>query len=80
MMVLDVAELLGGKPAKLSRMAAYERAAKKRVPPGRVVTLTGNAPIWFYLRLAHALHGWARRLLYSSPVTGSVEIFNHSPD
>jgi hypothetical protein len=33
-----------------------------------------------YLRIAHALHGIARALYYESPVTGRVEIFNHSPD
>ncbi|HWO42691.1 MAG TPA: CRISPR-associated protein Csx3 [Candidatus Eisenbacteria bacterium] len=42
--------------------SGIERAA-------RSVVLTGQAPIWMYLRIAHALHGKARRLLYSSPVT-----------
>ncbi|SPE58794.1 conserved hypothetical protein [Verrucomicrobia bacterium] len=49
------------------------------MPPGAEVTLTGNGPVWLYLRLAHALHGRARKLLYDSPVTGPVEIFNHDP-
>ncbi len=49
------------------------------VPPGKEVILTGPAPVWLHLRLAHALHGRVRRLLYDSPVTGPVEIFNHDP-
>jgi hypothetical protein len=52
---------------------------KERVPPGSDVTITGNAPIWLYLRIAHALHGRARILTYNSPVTGLMEIFNHNP-
>lgn len=41
--------------------------------------LTGPGPVWLYLRLAHILHGRARRLVYSSPVTGDVVIFDHDP-
>lgn len=48
-------------------------------PAGSDVTLTGKAPIWLHLRIAHALHGTVRRLTYDSPVTGPVEIFNHNP-
>jgi len=40
--------------------------------------LTGAAPVWLYLRVAHALHGKARKLIYRSPVTGDVAIFDHS--
>ncbi|MEW6419020.1 MAG: hypothetical protein AB1480_13010 [Nitrospirota bacterium] len=29
--------------------------------------------------VAHALHGKARKLIYRSPVTGDVVIFDHSP-
>jgi hypothetical protein len=28
-------------------------------------------------KLAHALHGQARQLIYSSPVTGEMVIFDH---
>jgi hypothetical protein len=65
--------------AKLADLAAYEARVKELVQPGADVTLTGNAPVWLYLRLAHALHGRARKLFYDSPVTGPVEIFNHDP-
>lgn len=65
--------------AKLADLPAYETRVKELVPPGSDVTLTGNAPIWLYLRIAHTLHGRARILTYDSPVTGPVEIFNHNP-
>ena len=41
--------------------------------------LTGPAPVWLYLRLAHALHGRVRTLTYDSPVTGPVPVFDHTP-
>ena len=65
--------------AKLAALPRYEAAVLAQVPPGADVTLTGHAPIWLYLRLAHVLHGRVRVLTYDSPVTGSVEIFNHNP-
>jgi hypothetical protein len=65
--------------AKLADLPAYEKRARELVPRGADVTLTGNGPVWLYLRLAHALHGRARRLFYDSPVTGPVEVFNHDP-
>ncbi|MCP5538595.1 MAG: hypothetical protein H7A52_00425 [Akkermansiaceae bacterium] len=65
--------------AKLADLPAYEARVRELAPPGADVTLTGPAPVWLYLRLAHALHGIARTLAYDSPVTGPVEIFNHDP-
>ncbi|MBM3838168.1 MAG: hypothetical protein FJ398_09410 [Verrucomicrobia bacterium] len=65
--------------AKLADLATYVSHVKERVPPGADATLTGPAPVWLYLRIAHALHGRARKLFYDSPVTGPVEIFNHDP-
>jgi CRISPR-associated protein (Cas_csx3) len=65
--------------AKLAELPAYESRVKELVPPGADVNLTGPGPVWLYLRLAHALHGRARKLIYDSPVTGPVEIFNHDP-
>ena len=79
-MTIDLATLYSaGNPAKLANVAAYEARVRDLVPPGADVTLTGNGPVWLYLRLAHALHGRVRRLCYDSPVTGPVEIFNHDP-
>lgn len=65
--------------AKLSDLAEYERRALELAGEGRAVILTGQAPIWMYLKIAHALHGKARRLIYSSPVTGEVVLFDHDP-
>jgi hypothetical protein len=47
---------------------------------GNDVILTGQAPVWLYLKIAHALHGKAKKLIYRSLVTGDVVIFDHSPD
>ena len=65
--------------AKLAQLDDYVKAALATVPEGADVTLTGPAPVWLYLKIAHALHGHARILTYESPVTGLVEIFNHNP-
>ena len=79
-MTLDLSSLFAATgTAKLADIPAYEAHVKELVPPGADVTLTGNAPVWLYLRIAHALHGRARILTYESPVTGPVEIFNHNP-
>jgi hypothetical protein len=79
-MTLDLAILYAATgTAKLADLPVYEARVEELVPGGADVTLTGNGPVWLYLRLAHALHGRARRLLYDSPVTGPVEIFNHDP-
>jgi hypothetical protein len=79
-MILDLSQLYAPTgTAKLADLPAYEARVNELVPPGADVTLTGNAPVWLYLRVAHALHGRARTLTYDSPVTGPVEIFNHDP-
>lgn len=66
--------------AKLSDLVSYIQKAKELAGEGNEVTLTGAAPVWLYLKIAHALHGKARKLIYRSPVTGDVVIFDHSPD
>ena len=79
-MTLDLSTLYAASgTAKLADLPAYEARVRELVQPGADVTLTGNGPVWLYLRLAHALHGRARKLCYDSPVTGPVEIFNHDP-
>ena len=65
--------------AKLADLPAYETCVKELVPAGADVTITGQAPVWLYLRVAHLLHGRVRILAYDSPVTGPIEIFNHNP-
>lgn len=66
-------------PAKLSRLDEYVKQAVNLAGEGNDVVLTGAGPVWLYLGIAHALHGKARRLVYRSPVTGDVVIFDHSP-
>ncbi|MDW8255647.1 MAG: TIGR02221 family CRISPR-associated protein, partial [Acidobacteriota bacterium] len=66
---IDLSTFYSGA-AKLADLPEYERRALELAGEGRAVVLTGQAPIWMYLKIAHALHGKARRLIYSSPVTG----------
>ncbi|NWF75672.1 MAG: hypothetical protein HXY53_03705 [Nitrospirae bacterium] len=66
--------------AKLAKLDTYISKAKALAGEGNEVILTGQAPVWLYLKIAHALHGKARKLIYRSPVTGDVVIFDHSPD
>lgn len=65
--------------AKLSELDSYIQKAQTLAGEGNNVILTGQAPIWLYLKVAHALHGKARKLIFRSPVTGDVLIFDHSP-
>jgi hypothetical protein len=78
MIQIDVRQLYA-EQAKLDQLPEYEAAAQAAAGEGTDVVLTGQGPIWLYLRLAHALHGKARKLLYRSPLTGDVLIFNHDP-
>lgn len=66
--------------AKLSSLDTYIKKAQKLAGEGNEIILTGAAPVWLYLKIAHALHGKARKLIYKSPVTGEVVIFDHSPE
>jgi hypothetical protein len=66
--------------AKLSALPSYIEQAKALAGEGNDVILTGAGPVWLYLKIAHALHGKARKLIYRSPVTGDVVIFDHNPD
>ena len=80
LIALDVSSLYSADgTARLNRLDHYVRSALSAVPPGSDVTLTGPAPVWLYLRLAHALHGRVRTLTYDSPVTGPVTVFDHTP-
>ena len=66
--------------AKLNELTAYMQKAINLAGEGNDVVLTGAGPVWLYLKIAHALHGKARKLIYRSPVTGDVIIFDHSPE
>ncbi len=65
--------------AKLALLPDYEQQAKTLAGEGQDVVLTGAAPVWLYLRIAHVLHGKAKSLHYRSPVTGDVLVFDHNP-
>jgi hypothetical protein len=65
--------------AKLDALSTYIDAAAKLAGDGNDIVITGKAPVWLYLAVAHALHGKARKLVYRSPVTGDVVIFDHDP-
>jgi hypothetical protein len=75
---IDVRSLYG-ETAKLADIPHYIDAALALAGGGNVVVLTGAGPVWLYLKLAHALHGKARRLIYRSPASGDVVIFDHDP-
>lgn len=68
-----------GETAKLADLPIYIKKALDLTGEGNDVVLTGKAPVWLYLKIAHALHGKARKLIYRSPVTGDVIIFDHNP-
>jgi len=76
--VVEIDKLFNGT-AKLSELGSYVEKALSLAGEGNEVTLTGAGPVWLYLKIAHALHGRARKLTYTSPVTGEVVIFDHSP-
>ena len=77
---LDMSSLYAATgTAKLSELPEYERKAMELAGNGNDVTLTGQGPIWLYLRIAHALHGKVRKLSYDSPVTGELVIHDHNP-
>lgn len=78
-MILIDLKALYGETAKLSLLPQYLEQALALAGEGQEVGLTGAAPVWLYLKVAHALHGKARRLVYRSPVTGDVVIFDHDP-
>lgn len=65
--------------AKLSDLPLYTKKALDLAGDGNLIILTGKAPVWLYLTVAHALHGKAKKLSYRSPVTGDVVIFDHNP-
>lgn len=76
--VVDL-KALYGEQAKMGELPAYLEKVKALAGEGNEIVLTGPAPVWLYLKVAHALHGKAKKLIYSSPVTGEVVIFDHDP-
>jgi len=80
MIIIDISTLYAETgTAKLSQLSEYVANAKQQAGSGNIVKLTGPGPVWLYLNIAHALHGKAIKLLYDSPASGEVEVFNHDP-
>ncbi|MEM2919113.1 MAG: CRISPR-associated protein Csx3 [Candidatus Altiarchaeota archaeon] len=76
--IVDLKDIYG-EIAKLSELQNYIKKALEIAGEGNEVVLTGQAPVWLYLAVAHALHGKALKLIYLSPTTGEVVIFDHNP-
>jgi len=80
MIKIDISTLYASTgTAKLSELPIYVAEAQKQAGGGNEVKLTGPGPVWLYLKIAHALHGKARKLYYDSPASGEVLIFDHDP-
>ena len=78
MITIDLATFFS-ETAKLADLSTYIEKALEQAGEGNDVILTGSAPVWLYLAIAHALHGKAKKLIYRSPVTGDIVIFDHNP-
>ena len=76
---INLQDIYGGGTAKIDKLEKYAFLACQIAGEGNEIILTGAAPVWMYLGIAHALHGRAKRLFYASPVTGEVLIFDHDP-
>jgi hypothetical protein len=78
LIAIDISNLYS-EIAKLADLQAYIDQTVTLAGEGNEVILTGKAPVWLYLSVAHALHGKAKKLIYRSPVTGDVTVFDHDP-
>ncbi len=78
MIMIELSEFYT-ETAKLSELPQYIKKTIEIAGLGNDIVLTGKAPVWLYLSVAHALHGKAKKLFYRSPVTGDVVIFDHNP-
>lgn len=76
--IIDLSTLFD-RLAKIDKLPLYIELAKEIAGEGDDVILTGKAPVWLYLSVAHALHGVAKKLIYRLPVAGDVVIFDHDP-
>ena len=78
---IDISSLYSAtNTARLSELDMYVNKARNIAGEGNNIILTGEGPIWLYLKVAHALHGKAKKLIYKSPVAGEVVVFDHSPE
>jgi hypothetical protein len=72
-------EELYGKKAIIKRKDFYIAEAIRKTRGSQEVVLTGVAPVWLYLLIGKALHGKVSRLVYSSPSSGDIVIFDNLP-
>ncbi|WP_449241542.1 TIGR02221 family CRISPR-associated protein [Desulfoscipio gibsoniae] len=77
--MIDLKEIYG-EIAKLDKTTDYISRVLDRAGEGKEVVITGQGPVWLYLKVAHALHGKAKRLFYNSLATGLVTVFDHDPN
>ena len=75
---IDLSSLYDQK-AKLAELNEYLQKVAKLAGEGNEIILYGAAPIWLYLKIAHFLHGRAKKLIYRSPVVNNLVIFDHDP-
>ena len=66
--------------ARFSELCSYRQKAIDLTGNDKEVILTGAAPVWLYLDIAHALHGKVKSLVYRSPVTGDAVIGDYAPE
>ena len=68
--------------ARFSELCSYRQKAINLAVAGngKEVVLTGAAPVWLYLDIAHALHGRVKSLIYRNPVTGDAVIGDYAPE
>lgn len=78
MLVLDISTFYTDT-AKLADLPVYIQKALDLAGEGNDIILTGKAPVWLYLKIAHALHGKARKLIYRSGQGDEYLIFDHNP-
>lgn len=79
LVMIDLKKIYG-EVAKLDKSTDYINKILEQAGEGNEVVVTGQGPVWLYLKVAHALHGKAKRLLYQSPTTGIVTVFDHDPN
>jgi len=77
--VIDLSTFFSPR-AKFSELSSYRQKAINLAGNDKEVILTGAAPVWLYLDIAHALHGKVKSLVYRSPVTGDAVIGDYAPE
>ena len=80
--IIDLSTFYASR-AKFSELPIYRQKVIDLVAVAgsdKEVVLTGAAPVWLYLDIAHALHGKVKSLIYRSPVTGDAVVGDYAPE